>query len=179
MTLLAVPVSERDHARRPGDAPVTLLVYSNYECLHCRRMHPFIEELRGEYGDHLRLVYRHFARPADLPLSERAAEAAEAAGAQGRFWEMHAALFEGPPLTSDRVLEEHAARLGLELSRFRADLRNHQYLPRVRADLRSGVESGVRGTPTCFVNGAMHEDSWDLPGLRAAVAAALSASLPG
>ena len=176
MSLLAIPVSARDHVRGPDDAPVTLVAYSSYLCLHCRRIQPLLDELLAEHAGRLRLVHRHFARNADLPFAEEAAEAAEAAAAQGRFWEMHDALLAGPHPRDARDLEGHAARLGLDLARFRADLAARLHRERVLDDLRGALAAGVRGTPTLFIGGAMHRDTRDLDALRDALAAAVRAS---
>ncbi len=173
MSLLAIPVSASDHVRGPADAPVTLLVYSSYLCLHCRRIQPLLDELLAEHAGRLRLVHRHFARNADLPFAEEAAEAAEAAAAQGRFWEMHDALLAGPHPRDARDLEAHAGRLGLDLDRFHADLAARLHRERVLDDLRGALAGGVRGTPTLFVDGVMHPDSRDADGLRDALAAAV------
>src|SRR5688500_4548969 len=141
MIHLSMPIAARDHVRGPDDARVTLVEYGNYECLHCRRAYPAIEAIRAELGDRLRFVFRHFARVADFPMSERAAEAAEAAGTQGKFWEMHDAIFTGPPLLHAGQLSEHARLIGLDVPRFDAEMASRLHLPRVRADLDSGVAS--------------------------------------
>jgi protein-disulfide isomerase len=163
------PVTERDHVLGPADAPVTLVTYANYECLHCRRAHPFLEALRAEAGDRLRYVYRHFARPADFPNAEPAARAAEAAALQGRFWQMQHALYTGDPRLRLSDLLRHAQDIGLDLSRFEHDLPTPPLLARVRADLAGGIAAGVRGTPTFFINGRLHETAWDLESVRRAV----------
>ena len=178
MIQFAQPVSPHDHFRGSVDAPVTLVAYSSYVCLHCRRIHPLLEELRAVHGERLLVVHRHFARNSDIPLAEDAAEAAEAAAAQGRFWEMHDALLAGGIITGRRDLEAYAAQVGLDLARFREETAARRHQERVRADLRSGIASGVRGTPTLFINGQMHADSWDLAGVRSAVGAAMGERLP-
>ena len=178
MIQFAQPVSPHDHFRGSADAPVTLVAYSSYLCLHCRRIHALLEELRAVHGERLLLVHRHFARNSDIPLAEDAAEAVEAAAAQGRFWEMHDVLLAGGIITRRHDLEAYARQVGLDLARFREETAAHRHRERVRADLRSGIASGVRGTPTLFINGHMHADSWDLAGLRGAVAAALEERLP-
>jgi protein-disulfide isomerase len=179
VSLLAIPVSARDHVRGPAGAPVTLVAYSSYLCLHCRRIQPLLDEIFAEHAGRLRMVHRHFARNADLPFAEEVAEAAEAAGAQGRFWEMHDALLAGPHPRDARDLEADAARLGLDLARFRAELAARLHRERVMDDLRGALAAGVRGTPTLFVGGVMHRDSWDLDGLRDALAAAVRQSAWG
>ena len=171
------PVTERDHVLGPATAPVTLVTYANYECLHCRRAHPFLEALRVEAGDGLRYVYRHFARPADFPNAEPAARAAEAAALQGRFWQMQHALYTGDSRLRLGDLLRHAQDIGLDLSRFEHDLPTPPLLAHVRADLAGGIAAGVRGTPTFFINGRMHETAWDLESVRRAVLDGVGASV--
>jgi protein-disulfide isomerase len=166
-------VDEREHVLGPADAPVTLLQYGNYECLHCRRAYPYTEALRGEFGPRLRFVFRHFARTADFPMAQRAAEAAEAAHVQGRFWEMHHLLLTGTPLLTPHSFVDYAEVLGLDIEWFDDDMANRRHLARVQDDLASGIASGVRGTPAFFVDGLLHADSWDLDGLRHVVTRAL------
>lgn len=170
---LAPLVLPTDHALGPADAPVTLIEYGNYECLHCRRAFPFVEALREEMGDRLRFVYRHFARTADFPNAERAAEVAEAAGAQGKFWEMHERLFAGPTALHLEALLDRAAALGLDANRVRAEVSEHLHRARIREELAGGIDVGVRSTPSFYVNGVPHESAWDLDSVRAAVLAAL------
>ena len=152
-----------------ADAAVTLVMYGNYECLHCRRAHPFIQALREELGGRLRFVYRHFARPADFPNAELAAEAAEAAGEQGRFWAMHDALLSGEPRLHRAALADHALALGLDMRAFDESLRERRHRARVRAQLAEGVELGVRSTPAFFIDGVQHPTAWDLDAVRDAV----------
>jgi len=162
-------ITANDHVFGPADAPVTLLMYGNYECLHCRRVYPEVAAIRADLGDELRFVYRHFALTADFPHAELAAEAAEAAGAQGRFWEMHEALsLRAPSLEREALLAE-ADRLHLDVARLAADLDAHTYRALVREKTSSALASGVRSTPTFFVNDSHVEDPWDLDGLRAAL----------
>ena len=162
-------ITATDHVFGPADAPVTLLMYGNYECLHCRRVYPEVAAIRADLGAELRFVYRHFALTADFPHAELAAEAAEAAGAQGRFWEMHEALsLRAPSLEREALLAE-ADRLHLDVARLAADLDGHTYRALVREKTSSAFASGVRSTPTFFVNDNYVEDPWDLDGLRAAL----------
>jgi protein-disulfide isomerase len=172
------PVTERDHVLGAASARVTLVTYANYECLHCRRAYPFLEALRAEAGDRLRYVYRHFARPADFPNAEPAARAAEAAALQGRFWQMQHALYTGDPRLRVSDLLRHAQDIGLDLSRFEHDLPTPPVLARVRADLAGGIAAGVRGTPTFFINGRMHETAWDLESVRRAVLDGVRPQIP-
>jgi len=170
MTASLTPsLGDADHTLGPADAPVTLVEYGNYECLHCRRAYPFVEALRDELGDRLRVVFRHFAPPADFPNAERAAEAAEAAAAQGKFWEMHARLMLGPPALHLAALLAQAADLGLDDGRVRDEVTGHVHLARVREDLTAGIEAGVTSTPSFFVNGVPHPTAWDLDSDRQSV----------
>ena len=159
------PIEADDHVFGPADAP-TLVMYGNYECLHCRRIYPEVAAIRRELGDRLRFAYRHFALSSDFPHADLAAEAAEAAGAQGRFWDMHEALsLRAPSLVHEALLAE-AQRLGLDV----ADaLETRTYRALVREKTTKALASGVRSTPTFFVNGTYVEDPWDLDALRDAL----------
>lgn len=173
---LTVPVSERDHIRGSNDAPLTLLEYGDFECPHCGAAHPIIEELRARLGRRLRFVYRHFPLTNIHPHAEPAAEAAEAAGAQGRFWEMHDRLFENQDALEDEDLVAHADALGLDVEKFAEELSAGVHAPRVRQDFLSGVRSGVNGTPSLFINGVRHDGSYDLVSLLGALESALRAA---
>jgi protein-disulfide isomerase len=166
---LTLPVGERDHAQGPADAPVTLVEYGDYECPHCGRAYPIVERARRRLGKRLRFVFRNFPLRESHAHAEHAAEAAEAAGAQGKFWEMHDRLFERQFALDDAYLIEYAADLGLDAALVGRELAAGTYVSRVREDFRSGVTSGVNGTPTFFINGLRHDDSWDLEPLVAAL----------
>lgn len=157
-----------------ADAPTTLVVYGNYSCLHCRRAYAALDDLASDLGDALRIEYRHFARPEDFPEAERAAEAASAAAAQGRFWEMHRRLAGGRPFFDQRALIAQAADLGLDVDRFASELRAGPYRDRVRAEHAAGVAAGVVATPSFFLNGAEFAERWDLDALGAAVLRAVA-----
>ena len=174
-TRLLLPVGERDHIRGPINAPVTLLEYGDYECPHCRAAYPIVEEVRHAMGERLRLVYRHFPLTRVHPHAERAAEAAEAAGAQGRFWEMHDRIFVEPRALDGEGLLARAEEAGLDTVGFARDLSLGTFLPKVREDFTSGVRSGVNGTPTFFVNGTRHDGAFDTASLVASIEAALVA----
>jgi protein-disulfide isomerase len=156
-TRLAVPVGERDHVRGPATAVVTLVEYGDYECPYCRAAVAIVEELQRVLPDQLRFVFRHFPLENLHPRARRAAEAAEAAGSQGKFFEMHAALFEHQTALEDADLLRYAAELDLEIARFRADLDAHTHVSRVHEDFRGGVRSGVRGTPTFYLDDARYD----------------------
>ena len=174
---LALPVSDgRDHIQGPADAPVTLVEYGDYECPHCGRAYPIVKAIQKDMGKKLRFVYRNFPLRESHPHAQRAAEAAEAAGVQGRFWEMHDRLFERQFALEDDNLLEYAAELGLDVNRFWKEVVARVYEPRVREDFRSGVLSGVNGTPTFFINGVRYDDSWEFEPLLAALAEAAVAT---
>ena len=166
---LTLPVGERDHSQGPADARVTLVEYGDYECPHCGRAYPIVTEVRRRLGRRLRFVFRNFPLRESHPHAEHAAEAAEAAGAQGKFWEMHDRLFERQFALDDDYLIEYAGDLGLDAARVGRELAAGTYAPRVREDFRSGVTSGVNGTPTFFINGQRYDESWDLEPLVAAL----------
>jgi protein-disulfide isomerase len=160
-----MPVSARDHIRGPMDAPVTLVEYGDYQCPYCGMAHPIVNAVREAMGPDLRFVFRNFPLTTIHPFAEGAAEAAEAAGAQGRFWEMHDWLFEHQDSLAPDDLVAAAAKLRLDVDRFTADLVEHRFAPRVREDFMSGVRSGVNGTPTFFINGVRHDGEWDYDSL--------------
>jgi protein-disulfide isomerase len=166
---LVPPVGERDHAQGPADAEVTLVEYGDYECPFCGRAHPVVKELQRRMADRLRYVFRHFPLGQIHPHAEHAAQAAEAAAAQGQFWPMHDTLFEHQRELADEQLIARAEELGLDTNRFERELREGVYAERVRADFLSGIRSGVNGTPTFFINGVRHDASWAVETLLSAL----------
>ncbi|MFQ1002136.1 Na+/H+ antiporter NhaA [Modestobacter sp. SSW1-42] len=174
-TRLDPPVDPaRDHVRGRPDAPLELVEYGDVECPFCGRATGVVEELRQRFGDDLRYVFRHLPLPDVHPHAELAAEAVEAAGAQGAFWAMHDRLFAHQDQLEAGELLDHAAALGLDLGRFAQDLGDGAFAARVREDVASAEASGVAGTPTFFVNGVRHEG----PTVTDALAAALLDSDP-
>src|ERR1700682_4059748 len=149
---LAIPVSDRDHIQGPINAPATLLEYGDYECPACGQAYWVIKAVQEAIGDKMRFVFRNFPLANIHPHAEHSAEAAEAAGAQRKFWEMHDILFENQIALEDEDLAQYAAALKLNVPRFVKELLAGTYAPRVREDFRSGVRSGVNGTPTFFIN---------------------------
>jgi protein-disulfide isomerase len=166
---LILPVSERDHIQGPITAPVTLVEYGDYECPYCSQAHVVVQALEQMLGNLLCFVFRNFPLTQVHPHAEHAAEAAEAAGAQGMFWEMHDCLFRHQQALDDIHLLAYAAELGLDVPRFSREMTQHYYAARVREDFLSGVQSGVNGTPTFFINGVRHNGSFDLNSLLAAI----------
>jgi protein-disulfide isomerase len=169
---LAVPVDvERDHVRGPADAPVTLVEYGDFECPYCGQAEPVIRELLADFGD-LRYVWRHLPLNDVHTHAQLAAEAAEAAGAQGKFWVMYDLLFTHQGELLMRDLVAYANQLALDSQRFREDLRKRKFTSRVAEDVESADLSGVSGTPIFFINGRRHYGAYDLNTLTAAVRAA-------
>ena len=158
---LTIPVGEDDHVQGSDGARVTLVEYGDYECPHCGSAYPIIKKVRGKMGDKLRFVFRNFPLAQAHPHALHAAEATEIAAAQGKFWEMHDTLYENQDALSDESLIAYADKIGLDVEKFREDLQNDTYEEKVRADFMGGVESGVNGTPTFFINGARFNESWD------------------
>jgi Na+/H+ antiporter NhaA len=169
---LALPVDPAvDHLRGSAEAPVTVVEYGDLECPYCGRAEPVIRELLADFGD-VRYVWRHLPLSDVHPHAELAAQASEAAGAQGAFWEMHDQLLDHQADLRLPALESYAEGLGLDLDRFREDLRRHTHAARIERDVDSADGSGVTGTPTFFVNGRRHEGAYDIDTLSAAVRAA-------
>jgi protein-disulfide isomerase len=166
---LALPVSDRDHILGPETATVTLLEYGDYECPYCGLAHPIVKELLRRFGDQLRFVFRHFPLIQVHPHAEHAAQAAEAAGRQGKFWEMHDYLFEHQDALDDANLVLYAIDLNLDLPRFEQDFGDPAIIEHIREDVLSGIQSGVNGTPTFFINGVRHDGSFDLDTMLAAI----------
>jgi protein-disulfide isomerase len=166
---LVPPIHAGDHTLGPDDAPVTLVEYGDYECPFCGAAQPTVREVLRIGGDRLRFAFRHFPLGEVHPHARLAAEAAEAAGAQGRFWQMHELLFANQQALTPADLLSYAAAIGLDVARFTADLEQHAYAPVVREHFLSGLRSGVNGTPTFFVNGLRHDGGYDLRSLLEAV----------
>jgi formate-nitrite transporter family protein len=147
-------VSNHDHVTGPSTALVTLLEYGNFECIHCGQTYPVIKQIRNLLSNDLRFVFRHFATMRTHPHSVRAAEAAEAAGAQGKFWETHDELFVHQTALSDRHLLGYAKRIGLDVDRFSREMSENVFLPQVETGYRQSVfDEHITGTPTPRTSG--------------------------
>ena len=157
---LTPPVGAEDHLAGPEDAPVTLVEFGDYECPYCGMAHPVVKRAQQTLGNQLRFVFRNFPLAEAHPHARLAAQAAEAAGSQGKFWEMHDALFEHQDALEADDIVGYAKEIGLDVPRFLEELQAGAYAKRVRDDFRHGVRSGVNGTPTFFVNGFRYEGSW-------------------
>jgi protein-disulfide isomerase len=168
--VLTLPVTEgRDHIQGPADAAVTLVEYGDYECPYCGAAYPIIKEVQARMGERLRFVFRNFPISTSHPHAEQAAEAAEAAASQGRFWPMHDLLYENQSRLRDQDLHAYAEKLQLDVEPFDEEMADHVHAERVREDFMSGVRSGVNGTPTFYINGARHDGSYDVETLLAAL----------
>jgi Na+/H+ antiporter NhaA/protein-disulfide isomerase len=163
---------ERDHIRGPAGAPVTLVEYGDYECPYCSIAEVAIREVLAEFGDDLRYVWRHLPLNDVHRSAQMAAEAAEAAGAQGAFWPMHDLLITDPDELDPDDLDGYAEQIGLDRDRFWDDVRRHAHVGRVAEDVGSADASGVAGTPTFFINGRRHQGDYDVATLTRAIAAA-------
>jgi len=170
---LAIPVGPHDHARGDLEAPVTLVEYGDYECPYCGAAHPVTKKLIAVAP--IRFVFRHFPITTLHPHAELAAEAAEAAGAQGKFWQMHDWIYEHQQTIAPEDLVAAAAHLRLDVKRFEADVAAHRNEKTIRDNFMSGVRSGVNGTPTFFINGVRHDGGYALEELLEAVQAAAPA----
>jgi protein-disulfide isomerase len=170
---LTPKVGKRDHIQGPADASVTLVEYGDYECPYCGEAYQIVKAIQKRLGKQLLYVFRHFPLTNAHPHAGPAAETAEAAGAQGMFWEMHYTLYEHQDALEDEDLAGYASELGLDMARFGDDIAEHRHAERVREDFTSGVRSGVNGTPSFFINGIRHDGGYDLASLLAAIEEAL------
>jgi protein-disulfide isomerase len=170
---LADPLGPTDHVRGPEHAPVTVVEYGDFQCPQCKQAVGAVKQVLARFENQVRFAFRHFPLVGVHPHALRAAEAAECAAGQGRFWEMHDLLFEKQSHLEPAHLFDHARSLGLDMARFTAEMDDEIYLQRVREHQKSGEASGVRATPTFFVNGNLVDVSYGLNSLRDAVDAQL------
>ncbi|MBN9387962.1 MAG: thioredoxin domain-containing protein [Chloroflexi bacterium] len=172
-TKLLLPVTEQDHTQGLANAPVTLVEYGDFECPYCGKAYFIIRDIQEFFGDRLRFVFRNFPLTEAHRNAENAAEAAEAAAEQGKFWEMHDQLFEHQRALTKEYLLKYAQVLNLDIERFKQDLDRRTFARLVHEDFIGGVRSGVEGTPTFFINGVRHDDSFEFATLLAAIEAAM------
>jgi protein-disulfide isomerase len=168
-TRLTLTVGERDHIQGSFDAPMILVEYGDYECPICGAAYVTIKEVQQALGDRLGFVFRNFPLSEMHPHAKGAAQAAEAAGAQGRFWEMHDILFESPDEIRLEDIARYARELGLDAERLVDEVQSGLYAKHVQEDFRSGVRSGVNGTPTFFINGVRYDGPHDVDSLVVAL----------
>jgi protein-disulfide isomerase len=169
---LAPEIAGGDHVRGSAGAPIRLLIYGDYECPYTRKALISVARVRGELGDDFSYAFRNFPLTEIHPHALHAALAAEAADLQGKFWEMHDVLFASQQALEDEDLALHARKIGLDEARFRLDFANQKGLPRIEADVASGVRNGVEGTPSLFINGHPHLDSYEPANLISALRSA-------
>ena len=161
-TALTPPLSDEDHVRGSADAPLELVMYGDFQCPYCRAAQSVVRRVEERLGDSVRFGFRHLPITQKHPYAQAAAEASEAAGAQGRFWDYHDALYENQErLRSEGALVDIAAEVGLDRGRVARELEEGRWRERVERDARSALESGARGTPTLYVNGSLHDDVYD------------------
>lgn len=169
MSKLTIPVGAGDHAQGPDDASVILVEYGDFECPYCGMAYPIVKRIQKKMGKDLRLIFRNFPLTESHPRALAAAQAAEAAALQSKFWEMHDMLYEHQQTLEDRDLVEFARRLSLDLDEFRREFAGQEVATKLEQDVRGGIRSGVNGTPTFFINGIRHDDSFEYPVLLAAL----------
>ena len=174
MSKLAVPVTTKDHAQGPANAPVTLVEYGDYQCPSCGDAFPLIQKLQHHFGDKLRFVFRNF--PLEMhPYAEHAAETAEFAAAHNKFWEMHDLLFKHQANLADATLFKLATQLKLPAPDLTTALEQRTYAARVKRDYDGGIRSGVTGTPMFYINGQLYTAAYDYNTLSAAIRSTLPA----
>jgi protein-disulfide isomerase len=169
----SIRIEEHDHVRGAREARVSLVEYGDFQCPYCARAHAALTELMQQHGEHVTLVYRHLPLVDLHPFALPAAEAAEAAGAQGKFWEMHDALFENQDMLDEDALPALASSLGLDAQRFARERDDGKHRARVEADAEQARALGARGTPTFFINGERYDGDSDHASLALALKKAL------
>jgi len=157
---LTPPIGPDDHAQGSANAPVTLVEYGDYECPYCGMAYPIVQRIQARLGNRLRFVFRNFPLAEAHPHATAAAELAEAAALQGKFWEMHDMLYEHQRALDPTHLQGYVRKLALDVDALQAALQSGAPDKRVAADFRNGVRSGVNGTPTFFVNGVRFDGDW-------------------
>jgi protein-disulfide isomerase len=166
---LDLPLGARDHVDGPAGAPLELVMYGDFQCPFCNAAQPILRRVRDRLEGRLRFAFRHFPLPEVHPDAQRAAEASEAAAAQGEFWAMHDALYAARGLLGLDAVLAAARSVGIDAERVRSELADGVHAARVEQDVRSGRAAGVAGTPTFFVNGVRHEGGYDAQSLIAAL----------
>ena len=171
--MLSVSINDTDHSIGPADAKVTVVEYGDFDCPNCKQAAPAVQLLLRRFEGRVRFAYRHYPLVEVHPNAMHAAEAAECAGVQGKFWQMHDMLFDHHPHFSLPELRGYAEALQLDMEIFAKHMGTNAYVARIKEHMKSGRESGVRGTPGFFVNGKIHDVSFGLHSLLDAVDAAL------
>jgi protein-disulfide isomerase len=159
---LVVLINDRDHIQGNANASTTLVEYGDFECPHCGAAYPVIKEVQKRQGDKLRFVFRNFPISQAHPHAAHTAYAAEAAGKQGKYWEMHDMIFENQNALEDENLVSYAQRLNLNIDQFKIDMSSKEIAQKVSDDFTSGVRSGVNGTPTIYINGKRFDEECEV-----------------
>jgi protein-disulfide isomerase len=162
---LTTPVSARDHAQGPENAPLTLVEYGDYQCPYCGAAYPVVKEVQKALGKKLRFVFRNFPLTQAHPYALVAAEAAEAAALQGKFWPMHDIIYENQEMLEPEALLVWAREVGLDIEKFENAIRKGEVTKRIKEDRMSGIASGVNGTPCFFINGTRYDGAADYESL--------------
>lgn len=168
-----LPLNATDHILGPAAATVTVIEYGDFQCPFCRAAYPAVKILLKEFPDRVRFAFRHYPVVEVHPHAERAAESAEAAGVQGKFWPMHDLLFENQQHLQDEHLRQYAAQAQLDLPQYDREMDRRIHLPRVREQMHGGKQNGARGTPTFFVNGVIEDVTFGMEDLFKAIEAKL------
>jgi len=153
MSTLKPAVSEKDHTHGGQSASIEIVEFGDYECPHCGNAYPIVKEIEETFGDQIKFIFRNFPLQEAHPLAFPAALAAEAAAVQGKFWEMHDAIYENQYRLSEDIFAELAETIGLDLDKFKEDSESNEIQQKVEDDFESGIRSGVNGTPSFYVNG--------------------------
>jgi protein-disulfide isomerase len=164
-------VSARDHAAGPAKALLTLVEYGDYQCPYCRAAYPVVKRLQKKLGKKLRFVFRNFPVTQAHPYALIAAETAEAAALQDKFWEMHDLLFEQQASLAPDIIPVWAKKIGLDVMKFGNDIKQGAIAKRIKEDRQSGIRSGVNGTPTFYINGIRYDGPADYDSLLEALEA--------
>ena len=169
MAKLTPPINKNDHVQGPANSVVTLVEYGDYQCPHCGAAFPIVKQIQKAFVKSLRFAFRHFPLSNVHEYAFAAAVAAEAAGRQGKFWEMHDMIFERQSLLNEYALLDFAMEVGLKIPAFKMDLQDPKLREKVETDFESGVRSGVNGTPSFFINGDKYNGPYDYASLASAV----------
>jgi protein-disulfide isomerase len=173
MSKLKPPVDARDHMRGDPKSAIILVEYGDFQCPHCGAAYPIVKQIEKKYSKDLAFVFRQFPLSESHPFAVAAAVASEAAAIQGRFWEMHALLFEYQSRLSAATILHHAKTLELDMVRFEKDIQDPTLFKKVDASFESGILSGVNGTPSFFINGIKYNGSYDFNSISEAIAVEL------
>jgi protein-disulfide isomerase len=169
MANLKPPVNARDHMRGDPKSAVILVEYGDFQCPHCGAAYPIVKQIEKKYSRQLAFVFRQFPLSESHPFAMAAAIASEAAAIQGKFWEMHALLFEYQSRLSPATILHHANTIGLDTARFEKDIQDPAIFKKVEVSFESGILSGVNGTPSFFINGMKFDGYYDLESISAAI----------